>query len=628
MKTTLKLALGAVLSVAVVTPALAQNFPDVPGEHWAYEALERMKREGLLVGYPDGLFRGNRPASRYELAVAIHATYAHLKGLIDGINAQIEELKNKPGEDTQALRDALAQLQADVNNMKSWGDDIANLKRMAAMFEKELASMGVNVDQMKQQLTDLEARVGKLERDKLPINIHGDVHLLALGGMSSSDRIMIGQDGRVYGFNPGGGGTAGLTQDLNVFHEAALRLSSNNESGPTWKGTLVFANTLTPAGGAGGVGTPGVPGAGAFAEETNSDMWVDDLSVSFDTSMGGQGFTAEIGRFGYSISPYILMRQDTTPYYDNSRWDDGKWRLDGARLAFGFGGSSLNVIAGRAANIRSMNGAPLQAGTGLVGTVAGAHLAVPVGESGKLNLAYIWAESNSPVGPPPVPFARAETFGGDLTWDWDRFNLGGGYSQTNVRVGAVKSNRDNYAWHVKAGYESDNWGISAGFREIMPNFVAAGDWGRIGPFYNLTDHRGFHANAHIGFSESATLNFGGEWYEGTNKAFHPLFGGGAGLVSGDKINRYTASLDYRMNESWTATLGGEWVDLNFSGTTVDPRFRWYNVGFGYNMNDNANLKFMWQWADHDGKGALLLPPGLGGTRSTGSLLTTQLTVKF
>lgn len=617
MKTTLKLALGAVLTVAVVTPALAQNFPDVPGEHWAYEALERMKREGLLVGYPDGLFRGNRPASRYEMAVAIHATYAHLKGLIDGINAQIEELKGMGGGDNGSLRDALAQLQADVNNMKSWGDDIANLKKMAAAFEKELASMGVNVDQMKQQLSDLEARVGKLEKSKLPFDIHGDVNFLALGGMSGSNRAMIGQDGRVYGVTLGGG-PAGLTQDLNVFHEAALQLSSNNESGPKWNGTFVFANTL------GNVGTPGAAGGGN-PNEGPTDMWVDNLSVNFDTSMGGQGFNAEVGRFGYSISPYILMRQDTQPYYDNARMDDGKWRIDGANLGFNFGNASLNLIAGRVANITSNNGAPIQGNALAIGTTAGAHLAVPVGENGKLNLAYIWAESNASLGP---AFGRAETFGGDLTWDWDKFNLNGGYSQTNARIGGVKSNRDNYAWHVKLGYEADNWGITAGFREIMPNFVAAGDWGRIGPFYNLTDHRGFHANAHIGFSESATLNFGGEWYEGTNKAFHPLFGGGPGLVSGDKINRYTASLDYRMNESWTATLGGEWVDLNFSGTTVDPRFRWYNIGFGYSMNDNAKLKFMWQWADHDGKGAPLLPAGLGGTRSTGSLLTTQLTVKF
>jgi hypothetical protein len=75
MKRTLKYALTAVLAVGLVAPAFAQtdNFPDVPENHWAYEALARLKKDGLLVGYPDGLFRGPRPASRYELAVAVHA---------------------------------------------------------------------------------------------------------------------------------------------------------------------------------------------------------------------------------------------------------------------------------------------------------------------------------------------------------------------------------------------------------------------------------------------------------------------------------------------------------------------------------------------------------------------------
>lgn len=62
----LKLAFFATVAGVTVLPAIAQdNFPDVPSNHWAYEALARMKKEGLLVGYPDGLYRGSRPLSRY-----------------------------------------------------------------------------------------------------------------------------------------------------------------------------------------------------------------------------------------------------------------------------------------------------------------------------------------------------------------------------------------------------------------------------------------------------------------------------------------------------------------------------------------------------------------------------------
>ena len=96
MKRTFKYALSAILTAAIVMPALAtDNFPDVPDNHWAFEALQRLKKDGLLVGYPDGLFRGNRPASRYELAVAIHAAYTNLKSVTDGLDSQIKALGDK-----------------------------------------------------------------------------------------------------------------------------------------------------------------------------------------------------------------------------------------------------------------------------------------------------------------------------------------------------------------------------------------------------------------------------------------------------------------------------------------------------------------------------------------------------
>src|SRR5512132_4002027 len=120
MKRTLTLALSAVLGGGFVASAFAQdNFPDAPENHWAFEALANMKKAGLLVGYPDGLFRGGRPASRYELAVAIHATYQHLKNLADGMEARIKALEEKQGGGTdtsqfvtkaelQAVKDAVA----------------------------------------------------------------------------------------------------------------------------------------------------------------------------------------------------------------------------------------------------------------------------------------------------------------------------------------------------------------------------------------------------------------------------------------------------------------------------------------------------------------------------------------
>ena len=47
-------------------------FPDVPGNHWAYEAVAAMAKSGLVKGYPDGEFKGDRNMTRYEFAQIVY----------------------------------------------------------------------------------------------------------------------------------------------------------------------------------------------------------------------------------------------------------------------------------------------------------------------------------------------------------------------------------------------------------------------------------------------------------------------------------------------------------------------------------------------------------------------------
>ncbi len=47
-------------------------FPDVPENHWAYEYIGRLAAAGIIEGYPDGMFNGNRMMSRYEFAAMLY----------------------------------------------------------------------------------------------------------------------------------------------------------------------------------------------------------------------------------------------------------------------------------------------------------------------------------------------------------------------------------------------------------------------------------------------------------------------------------------------------------------------------------------------------------------------------
>ena len=62
--------LDALLSV--INPNMSKDFPDVPENHWAYEAVSRLAGNGIIQGYEDGKYHGERTMTRYEMAEIIY----------------------------------------------------------------------------------------------------------------------------------------------------------------------------------------------------------------------------------------------------------------------------------------------------------------------------------------------------------------------------------------------------------------------------------------------------------------------------------------------------------------------------------------------------------------------------
>jgi len=639
MNRTLRYALGVVLGAAVAMPAMAQdNFPDVPENHWAYEALANMKRDGLLVGYPDGLYRGGRPASRYELAVAIHATYQKLKGMYDGLSGQIDSLSSAldgkaDKADLQSLRDALDALKADLDGMKAWGDDIEALKKLTSTFEKELASMGVDVEAMKKDIGDLQDRVEKLEKRKPAVDIHGTVDLMTINGYGDDDNYGLTVDGRFTGVGRGAYAydVVPMTRDFSVLHEGALTLTGTNDEGPTWKATLVTGNMI----GDNALGNQSELGYGGFMESEQS-VYLQEFLVKFDTSLAGQGFSAEVGRIGYQISDYILKRPDTTPYFANERWDNGNWMFDGAKLGFGMGGGKLNVFGGRLiGDVAGVDSAlqpmylggppvdddyypagrqPMENGVYKMDQIMGLHLNLPFGETVTANLAYLWMTSNAEGYDYVPPVDRFEVWGGDLKINLNPITLSAGYAASIVRINDNTVNdENNTAWYAKLGYATDNWGISGGYREIENRFDAPGDWGRVGTFWNPVGHKGFMADLWFNLGDNLKLTVAGEMYEGIDDY--------EGLLSTeDEVKRLVGELHYKLNPDWTLRLGGEYVKLNFEYGD-EYKQQWYHVGLDYAMGNQAKLGILWQISDADFD-------AYDSSEYKGGMLVTQLSVKF
>ena len=62
--------LDALLSV--INPNMSKDFPDVPENHWAYEAVSKLAGNGIIQGYEDGKYHGDRTMTRYEMAEIIY----------------------------------------------------------------------------------------------------------------------------------------------------------------------------------------------------------------------------------------------------------------------------------------------------------------------------------------------------------------------------------------------------------------------------------------------------------------------------------------------------------------------------------------------------------------------------
>lgn len=108
----LKAAIASCFACAAVTVSAANPFTDVSADDWAYQAVASLSDEGVIDGYPDGTFRGDKHVTRYEIAQIV----ARLMAKEDTLNASQKE--------------TLAKLSSQyANELKDLGVRIAELEK-------------------------------------------------------------------------------------------------------------------------------------------------------------------------------------------------------------------------------------------------------------------------------------------------------------------------------------------------------------------------------------------------------------------------------------------------------------------------------------------------------------------
>lgn len=107
----LKAAIAACFACAAVTASAANPFTDVSSDDWAYQAVASLSDEGVIDGYPDGTFRGDKHVTRYEIAQIV----ARLMAKEDTLNASQKEtlakLSSKYANELKDLGVRIAELE-------------------------------------------------------------------------------------------------------------------------------------------------------------------------------------------------------------------------------------------------------------------------------------------------------------------------------------------------------------------------------------------------------------------------------------------------------------------------------------------------------------------------------------
>jgi hypothetical protein len=142
------LALGSMAAMGRV--AFATPFSDVPANHWAYQYVQSLAADGIIDGYPDGKFKGDRPLTRYEMAVVVARAIA-----------KIQE-NQTPGVSKQ---------------------DLDKLQKLIDALKDELDALGVRVTNLEDSLDALDKRTKFAQS----LSLHGNINT----NYSQRDRVQV-----------------------------------------------------------------------------------------------------------------------------------------------------------------------------------------------------------------------------------------------------------------------------------------------------------------------------------------------------------------------------------------------------------------------------------------------------
>lgn len=265
---------AATTAVALsATPVLAQDNPlkDVPPNHWAYKAVTQLQQDGIVQGYPDGYFKGQRPLTRYEMAVVVARAMSKLESEL----ANASTANQVKPEDIEALRKLVDEYGTELKDVQK---DVADLKTQTA----------ANTAALKRQQFHLYyfLRAPGTWQD--------------LAAVYGANGLPVASGTHVTGPNQGVGQGQGLISGVTSHGTAyqVLRMVFKGDVNDKVSYSIRLENryymdsVTNSAGGNSGSGTTPAPGGSGYPN--NATLRINWANVSYTDP---SGFNATVGRF-------------------------------------------------------------------------------------------------------------------------------------------------------------------------------------------------------------------------------------------------------------------------------------------------------------------------------------------
>ena len=237
---------GLVLAVLGALPVWASTFEDVPADHWAYEAIDYLQQAGLVEGYPDNTFRGDRPFTRYEMAMVIARVFTKI-------------------QDWQAMDAPVASgsMPVDIDLSEVY----VRLDRLSDEFRDELADLGARITAVEDEQYRLRGDMDDLKALIKDSGLSGVARWRAGGYIATGQDDLTNEVGYetyiqlTYLFQP--------EPDIDF----KLSMIASETEGPAGTGFIPGVNNET---GSTAVGTP------PFSRGSNSSSFIiDEANVTY-----------------------------------------------------------------------------------------------------------------------------------------------------------------------------------------------------------------------------------------------------------------------------------------------------------------------------------------------------------